>query len=163
MKAKRQTNHLAKMMQEYKFHPEYELALPLFQVKKSALKKLLEEDVLLLGLYDLELILIKKGQVCASVSRDDNKTNHKLTITNLHQERAKEKNTKKYEILKCFFGTVQSRRLKVGHTVDISGMNIEEVALIAGEINIAQGILIRVDDEIAIQIKKVHDKTRLKK
>ena len=58
MKTETQAVRLANMMQKRPLYPEYELALPWVQIKKSALKKLSEGDVLLLGLDSLRMILI---------------------------------------------------------------------------------------------------------
>ncbi len=155
MKGETQAVHLAKMMQKHKLYPEYELALPLVQIKRSNLKKLTKGDILLLGFDSMNMILLKEGEICANVVINEAKNSSKIKIIDIKHNTINTNNSKKYEILKCSFGTVQSRKLEVGHSIGVSSLNLQEVNLIVEDKNIAKGSLINVDEEIAVQINKV--------
>ena len=51
---------------------------------------------------------------------------------------------------------LQSRKLEIGHKIDIAQLNLEETKLFIKDKNIAVGMLVKVDDEIAIKIKEVN-------
>jgi len=156
MKAETQANSLASLVQTKKKYPEYELALLPFEVKQSKLKKLELGDVLLVGLNQLELVLFDEVEICANVSIFRDKNIQRIKIEYLHNAIKKE-HTKKYEKIKCSFGKIQSRKLEVGYKVSILQLNLQEVKLFVKDENIAEGTLVKVDDEIAIQVTKVND------
>ncbi len=156
MKGETQADSLAFLVQDKKKYPEYELVLPSFLLKQSQLKKLTQGDVLLVGLSHLELHLCAEGDICADVVLVTDEKIKKLKITYLHKDTLKQVNTKKYEHIRCSFGKLQSRKLETGHKVSIAQLNLEEVTLFVNEKNIAQGRLVKVDDEIAIEIMKVN-------
>jgi len=155
MKVETQANHLEKMMLAHKLYPEYELALPLCEVKSAALKKLAVGDVFLLGLPHLEFILLDAGHLCASAVADGDKKAHTLKISYLHKDTLQQDYTKKYKVLKCSFGLLQSRQMEVGHKVGIGQLDLQEVKLFVDDVNIAEGSLVKVDEEIAVEITKV--------
>ena len=156
MKGETQAVHLAKVMQKHKLYPEYELALPLVKVKKNSFKKLTQGDILLLGLDGLELILLLEECVCANAEINEAQNSFKIKITNIVEKTDISNHSKKYEILKCSFGMLQSRKLEVGHKIDIAQLNLEDVTLFTEGRKQAEGKLVKVDDEIAIQIIKVN-------
>ena len=51
---------------------------------------------------------------------------------------------------------LQSRKLEVGHKIDIAQLDLEEVTLFTEGKKRAEAKLVKVDDEIAIQIIKVN-------
>jgi len=157
MKAETQANSLASLVQKKKKYPEYELALLPFEVKQSKLKKLEVGDVLLVGLGQLELVLFTEVELCANVRMFTDENTQKIKITYLYNDTLKQEHTKKYETVKCSFGRLQSRKLEVGYKVSISQLNLQEVKLFVKDKNIAEGTLVKVDDEIAIQVTKVND------
>jgi hypothetical protein len=155
MKGETQAVHLANIMQKHKLYPEYELALPLIMVKKNSLKKLSKGDILLLGFDRLEMILLQEGRICAQVIMNESGKSSKIKITNLYQDTAKSNNSKKYQIVKCSFGNLQSRKIEVGHNIGVSSLDLQEVTLVVEDENIAKGSLVSVDEEIAVQISEV--------
>ncbi|HHD79668.1 MAG TPA: hypothetical protein ENK98_08585 [Epsilonproteobacteria bacterium] len=155
MKAETQAHALASLVQQKKHYPEYELILPSFEVKQSSLKKLDVGDVLLVGLDMFTLLLVSSSDICAHVKIVNEENMYKLKITNLEKDTLKQVHTKKYEILKCSFGMLQSRKLEVGYKVSISQLDLQKVRLFVKEKNIAEARLVEVDDEIAIEITKV--------
>lgn len=156
MKGETQAVHLAKIMQKHKLYPEYELALPFVKIKRTMLKKLSHGDVLLLGLDHLELILLLEEKICANVVINEAHNSLKIKIMSIEEDPIETNDSKKYEVLKCSFGMLQSRKLEIGHKIDIAQLNLEETKLFVEDKNIADGMLVKVDDEIAIKIKEVN-------
>jgi len=157
MKSETQAIHLEKMMQRHKRHPEYELALPLFLIKYSTFKKLSIDDVFLLGLNALEFILINKGEICAKAELLEYGNSQKIKIIYLEKDTLKQSHTKKYEEIKCLFSTLQIKKLELGCKISIEQLDLQEVKLFVKDEYIADGTLVKVDDEIAIEIKKVYN------
>ena len=154
MRGKTQSVHLAKMMQRHKFYPEYELVLPLLLVKKNSLKKLSKGNVLLLGDDSLNLKLLKDDVLCGNVKIEESTNSRVIKIMDIEECTVKTTNSKKYEPLKCSFSFLQSRVFEVGHKIDISSINLEKVNLFLDNKKVAEGTLVNVDEEIAIEITK---------
>ena len=156
MKHETQALHLAKMMQKYTCYPTYELTLPLVTVRSNKLKKLSVDDVLLIGCDRLEFLLLDGDTICANTRLKPMGNAHGAEILYLTEGTIKQSDSKKYEIIKISFGTVQSKALELGSTIDITHVDLEKVSLVSDGKTIADGSLVNVDDEIAIQIKKVN-------
>ncbi|MBD3789658.1 MAG: hypothetical protein IE885_04730 [Campylobacterales bacterium] len=157
MKSETQASKLARLMQDRSKYPEYELALPLFGVRKSALKKLALNDVLLLGLGTLELVLIENERIKAAARVEKGQPNT-LKIIYLSKDTLQQVPDQKYKIVKCSFGKLPCKKLEIGHTCNIAMLNLQEVELFVEGNKLAAGSLVNVDEEIAIQISKVKKK-----
>ena len=155
MKSETQALHLARVMQRHVQNPSYELALPLVMVPKKKLKKLSEGDLLLSGFDRLEFILIDGDTICAEMKLNQLENRYKTEIVSVRQDTIKQYDSKKYEILKITFGSLQSKRVALGEIIDIAHIDLETVKLVLKEKTIAEGSLVMVDEEIAIQIKSV--------
>ncbi len=156
MKHETQALHLAKMMQKHTRYPMYELTLPLITVRSNKLKKLSVDDVLLTGFDRLEFLLIDRDTICANMQLKPMENTHGAEIVYLTEDTIKQSNSKKYKTLKILFGTVQSKAREIGSTIDITHINLEKVTILSEGKTIAEGSLVNVDEEIAIQIKKVN-------
>ncbi len=156
MKNETQALHLAKMMQRHIHIKNYELGLPLAMIPRKKLKKLSVGDVLLTGLNRLEFILIDRDTICANIQLKQFENESKVEITKLTKEPIKQSDSKKYKVLNFFFGTVKSKGLELGSTIDTTHLDIGKVSLVSEGDIIAEGSLVNVDEEIAIQIKKVN-------
>jgi hypothetical protein len=156
MKTETQALHLARIMQKHIQKPSYELAFPLVMVPKKKLKKLSVDDLLLSGVDRLEFILIDGDTICANTQLKKFENSYKTEILNLLKDSVEQDNSKKYEILKFSFGTVQSKVLEPGHRIDITHIDLETVKLVLKDKTIAEGSLVIVDEEIAVQIKRVN-------
>jgi len=156
MKAETQANALATLVQKKKPYTQYELILPPFQLKQSMLEKLVVGDVLLLELDALILLLLNSNNVCARAKVVNESNTHKLKIVNLKEDMLEELYIKKYENVKCSFGMLQSIKLEVGNTMSIEDINLKKVILFVKEKNVAEAILIKINNKIAIEIKKVN-------
>ncbi len=150
-----QALHLEKMMQKHKLYPEYELALVPIQVKKNALKKLVSGDLFLLGLDNLEMILLEEENISAKVLLNKSGESSKIKITHLYIDPLKQANSKKYQTVKFSFGMLQSRTLEAGHQIETAQLDLKTVSLYVDGENIAKGSLVNVDEEIAVQINEV--------
>lgn len=156
MKHETQALHLAKMMQKHTRYPMYELTLPLITVRSNKLKKLSVDDVLLTGFDRLEFLLIDRDTICANMQLKPMENTHGAEIVYLTEDTIKQSNSKKYKTLKISLGTVQSKAPEIGSTIDITHINLEKVTILSEGKTIAEGSLVNVDEEIAIQIKKVN-------
>jgi len=157
MKAETQANALASLVQKKKQYSEYELILPLFEVKQSNLEKLNVGDVLLMGLETFILLLVLGSDIYAYVKIVNEENMYKLKIINLKKDTLKQEHTKKYEKVKCSFGMLQSRKLEVGYKVSMNDIHLQKAKLFVKNKNIAEAKLVVVDDEIAIEITKVNN------
>jgi len=155
MKRETQAQRLAEMVQNQIQYPAYELALPLVEVRRSKLKKLSVGDVLLTGFDRFEFVLIEGQSVCARTVFEYTGNTTKIEIVDLSADFIGNDDNKKYSTLQCSFGTVKSKVLALKHVIDIAHIDLEQVSLSSEGKAIAQGVLVNVDDEIAIQIKKV--------
>ena len=156
MKHETQALHLAKMMQKHTRYPTYELTLPFVTVRSNKLKKLSVDDVLLVGIDTLEFLLVDRDTICANTRLKPMGNAHGAEIIYLTEDTIKTSDSKKYKTLKISFGTVQSKALEIGSTIDITHVDLEKVRLISEDKMIAEGSLVNIDEEIAIQIKKVN-------
>ncbi len=157
MHGETQANRLAELMQQKGSLPSYELALDLVAVRSSSLEKLDTNSVLVLELNDLECVLIENNVICATVTLVKTSNRYAIKILKIKKEAILDNNSKKYEVLKLLFGEIQSRTLSVGHTIDVTQVDFEKVALIHKEKKIATGLLITVDEKIAVKIDKVEN------
>ena len=160
MKGETQSVHLQKMMQQQKRYPEYELALPSFSIKKKNFKKMGQGDVLLLGLDLLDLVLLKEGEVCAELTVEHVADSVKLRISSLAESTVNTNDSKKYENILPIFTTLQIRKLEVGHKVEVPTSEIREITLFNEHEKSFKGLLVTVDDEIAIEIAEVLNEKR---
>jgi len=155
MKGETQSIHLQKMMQQRKCYLEYTLALPLFPIKKKSFKKIAKSDVLLVGLDHLDLILLKGGEICAKIAVENVADSTKLRISSLAETSENTVDSKKYKYLLPVLATLQIRKLEVGHRVEIPTVEINETEIFSGHEKCFKGLLVTVDDEIAIEITEV--------
>lgn len=155
MKSETQAQRLAEMVQDRMHYPAYQLALPLAEVRRSKLKKLRVDDVLLTGFDTLECVLIEGRTICAKTVVRYAGNTPRVEIVQLSEDTVGDAGNEKYSMLQCSFGTVKSKVLALKHTIDIAHIDLEQVSLNSEGKMIAQGILVNVDEEIAIQIKKV--------
>lgn len=156
MKSENQALRLAQMMQnKVTAIPSYELVLPFVEVGRSKLKKLAEDDILLLGFNDLEFALIEDESICALLTFKVIGERTYLEITDIDKQSVKTYNSKKYQTLMISFGKLQSRKLDVGYRIDVTQRPLQDVTLISEGRKYASGSLVNVDGELAVKIDKV--------
>lgn len=155
MKGERQSSRLMQMMQKQGVVPSYELLLPLVHFPIKPYGHLALNDVLILGLDDLELSLLKEEVLCARVKLLKSDRVQELEIVELDQKPINPSDSKKYEVLKLSFGFVQCKHLEKDSKLRAEHINFEKVSLILKDIKIAEATLVLVDEKIALQIDKV--------
>ncbi len=156
MKSENQALRLAQMMQnKVTAFASYELVLPLVEVGRSKLKKLAEDDILLLGFNDLEFALIEDESICANLIFKEIGDRSYLEISGIDKHSVKPNNSKKFQTLKISLGKLQSRKLDVGYRIDITQRTLQDVTLIVEGNKYANGSLVNVDGELAVKIDKV--------
>jgi hypothetical protein len=128
----------------------------MFLLKIKSIKKLSKADVLLIGDENLNLKLLKDNKTFGDIEIEEGENSCKIKIVNIQQNTFRPSDSKKYEAVKCSFSFLQSRVFKVGHKIDISSVNLKKVNLFVENEKIAEGTLINVEDEIAIEITKVN-------
>ena len=151
-----QALRLAQMVQKHATHKSYELALPLVEVRSDKLKKLSVGDVFLLGLDSLALILIDGETIYASVVLKKLRSNHYLELIEVKKEQVDKAKHKKFVKLRFSCGEVKIQTLKVGQSIEMAQIDLENVNLVLENKQLAEGSLISVDDEIAVKIDKVN-------
>ncbi|AKF24641.1 hypothetical protein YH65_04000 [Sulfurovum lithotrophicum] len=155
MKDENQALRLERLMQKHQVYPEYELCLPSVTLKKSLLKKLSKGDVLLLGMQQMEMILVSEENGCAKavlVSYDESMT---IQIVEPVKYIVNKIDNKKYKEVEISLATLRSRVLEAGHKVETTQVDMDDISLFVEKKKIATARLVMVDDEIAVQIKEV--------
>ena len=152
MKSETQALHLAKMMQKYIHTPEYELALPFVRIRKSILKKLSVNDVLLLDVNVLEFILVEDNIIYADLALQHVEGNYEIVVTHLHNKAIVYNESRKYETLKLSFGKCEIKSFEVGKCLKLSLFDLEKIMLISDGEKIAEGSLVNVDNELGLKI-----------
>jgi hypothetical protein len=150
-----QAVRLAKMVQKHGTHKSYELALPLVEVSSDKLKKLSVGDVFLLGLDSLELILIDGETIYGEVALKKLRSKYYLELIALTETPVSSTKRKKFVNLRFSCGEVKIQTLKVGHTIEMTQVDLAHINLVLENKNIALGSLISVDNEIAVKIDEV--------
>jgi len=152
---KNQALRLSEIMQDMiKTHPNYELAFPLVKIGSSKLRKLAVDDILVLG-DTLEFILIDNYTICAELIAREIKGHLYLEVNNIDKNMIRLNESKKYKTIKISFGMIQSKKVELGHQIDMKNKSIEDVTLLVEEERYASGSLINVNGEIAVKIDKV--------
>jgi len=155
MKDKTQALHLTKMMQSYIYTTEYELALPLVTVRRSELKSLSVNDVLLLDLQVLKFILIVDENICADLVLNKVGEFYVAEIIKVYKNPTETYNSDKYEKIKLSLGTYHIENIEVGNHLDIAQVYLEKITLMLNSKVLAKGSLVTIEHKIAMQIDKV--------
>jgi hypothetical protein len=155
MKGESQASHLENLMREHPLVAGYALTLPAVELKRTARKKMQVGDILLLHLNALELHLYREGMYMAEVSMECGLD--KVTVSHIAKSEnpLKMNNSKKYETLLCLFGTLRSKTLKKGLSLDISSLDMTSLTLFANGKKFALGRPVWVEKKVAVEITKV--------
>jgi len=155
MQNETQAAHLAKMMQKHIHNTQYELALPLVSIRRSKLKKLSVNDVLLLDVSVLEFILLEGDVLCADLVLQRVEGKDVVVITHLHTKMIVSNERYKYETIKLSFGKCQMKSFEVGDSLALTQFDLEKIMLIWDDKKIAEGSLVNVDHALALKIMLV--------
>jgi hypothetical protein len=155
MRGETQATHLEEMMREHPLFSHFELVLPPVQIKRSLLQKLNRGDIVLLHLPRPRLQLHQEGRYVADLQMEACQKRVLVKHIQAEMKETGEKKSKKHEMLFCSFGSLQSRELKEGMKLDITAFDMERVILSLGKEARAEGRLVWVDEEMAVEITKV--------
>lgn len=139
-------------MKKHIHNPQYELAFPLVSIRRSKLKKLGLNDVLLLGVSVLEFILLEEDVIYADLAHQRVEGNDVIVITHLHNKTIVPNENHKHETLKLSLGKCQMKSFEVGKNVALAQFDLEKIMLISDEKKIAEGSLVNVDNALALKI-----------
>jgi len=155
MRVETQATHLEQMMQMHPLFECYDLTLPPVKIKKGVLKKLERGDLVLLHMKIPKLQLRKENRLKACVQLDC--CGKHLLVTKTEDEKISREyhKRKKYEILICCFDNLQSRVLKKDMKIDAATVDFGYVTLYTDQKALAEGRLVWVNEEIAVEITKV--------
>ncbi len=156
MKGDTQLKRLEEMMLRQDLLRDYMLGLPRVQIKHAALKRLKEGDVILLHQNRLRLQVYDNGIAVAEglPVRCASKLMLPISLKKPSaQQRAK---GKKKAMLICALGSIRSKRLSAEESLDISDIDLSDAILVHDRKEIARGILVNVNNEIAVKITKVY-------
>ena len=156
MNSETQAMRLARLVQRHIQSPKYELVLPSVMIQSKKLKKLSSGDLILTGFDRLDLLLMDGEKICANAQLKKRDMVYSTEIVKLPKDTEKQSDSKKYKNLKISFGKVQSKVLEIGQRIDITHLDLERVTLVSKGKRVAEGSLVSVDKEIAIEIKKVN-------
>lgn len=154
MRGDTQADSLEVMMQKHRIYPHYTLALPPFEVRKSALAELKKGDILLLGLDRLTLVLLDGKNICAEVMIEHHSALDRLRITALGKH-AQERVSKKYQVVTVAWGEIPCKKLEVGHVIGTMDLNFDHLSVVVEQKKIAEGSLVNAGGRIALQIIEV--------
>ena len=157
MKAETQSLNLRKLMDNQKLYPKYDLALNSVCVKKKSIENLEVGSLLLLGMDYLHMVLVQNQEVCATVKLVNVGDCSKIEIISLAESTVSKCDSKKYDKVLCSLGKVHCRKIQLGHRVGISSIGIGEIEIFINNTIYAKGLLVSVDDEIAVEITEVND------
>ncbi len=155
MKGETQALHLVKIMQKHIQTVLYELALPLVTVRRSKLKSLDVDDVLLLALDVLEFVLIEKDAICAELVLKNMNGTCVIETIKIYNKPISIYDSNKYEMIKLSFGLFSIKNLELGNILDMTQFNVDNISLILGKKKLAQGSLVSIENKIAMKINKV--------
>lgn len=152
MVSETQALHLAQMMQKHIHNPQYELALPFVRIRRSTLKKLSVNDVLLLDVNVLAFILVEGDVIYADLTLQRVEGNYVIVITHLHNEMIESNESHKHETLKLSLGKCQMKSFELGKSLELTLFDLEKIMLIVDDKKIAEGSLVNVDNALALKI-----------
>ena len=156
MESETQALHLAQMMQKHIHSTQYELALPFVRIRRSTLKKLSKNDVLLLEMNVLAFILLEGDVICADLTLQRVEGNDVIVITDVHNKAIVANESHKYETIKLSLGKCQMKSFEVGESLALTLFDLEKIMLIWDDKKIAEGSLVNVDNELAIKINTLY-------
>jgi hypothetical protein len=130
----------------------YELALPLIKVKLSTIKNLNIGTLLPLKLKKLKPILIDKDNYVYKIKLYD----ESIKVIKKKKKLLRHLRTKKYEILKCTFITLQIDEIKEGKNIKIESSDFDVLTLSLDGNEIGKGVFAKSDDTVGIKITRLY-------
>jgi hypothetical protein len=156
MQTEGQARRLERLMQRRLVYTDYTLCFPPVFIRKRAFKRLQPGDLLLLGMAYLKTFLWSKEAGYTRVEMLPSNGRCQIVQQGHTMEEETEKvYSKKYKHIKIVLGTLQSGTLATGHQIETASIDYRNVTLYVEERHLADGKLVVVDDEIAVQITEM--------
>jgi hypothetical protein len=124
------------------------------EIRQSTVKKLSEGDIILTGSRSMTFALWEDNGVLAAEARLYG-CSSRLKIVKQYEPSVKTHHSKKYDILKCTFGSLYAKVVEHHGILDISDQDITQTILWLGRKKIAEGRIVYAEKQIAIEITKV--------
>jgi hypothetical protein len=147
-----QSNKLSKLVKAKSVVPRYEVILPIFDIKKKSLKHLKEGSIIDTSYESLEFWMLQDGVLKAKVEPTKYARGYKLKIVDNAQHILED------SLFVCCVGYLHSRCIDIGHKLDISSLDLEDIDIRYKAKTIAKGKMVMVDKKASIMITKVYDR-----
>lgn len=155
MRRETQADHLAKIVKEYTHISTYELIFPLVKVKKERLIDLSEEDVWVLPMQTLEMLLLQEKRVVAHVKVAKEANTYVLEVVRCVDKPMELLTDKTFESVMLSLGELNYSHVTVNDKLPFSKNHFKTVYLKQDDKLLAEAELVRVEEHIALKIKKV--------
>ena len=155
MKADTQAVHLEKLMQEKKSLSSYKLALPFYKIMRSDIKTLSQNSIVLLGLKSLECVLLSDENTITKLKRLKSTSTLDFEIMTTSKIVPLKDDVEKYARVSCILKSIEIASLNLKTMITIEDIDFMHVEVYFDGVPQAEGKLVSVNDEIAIEITKV--------
>ena len=127
-----------------------------FDIKKSALKELGREDIIVLPTRSLDITLVDRdNNIVALGHYGSYRDTPSVLIDSISNISASPNDTNKYKILKVSFGRVNRYEIDQGKIIPLNQDNDYDAVLYTGAKIVAYASLILADEKIALRIERV--------
>jgi len=156
VKEQSQAIRLSQMMQKLdSTEEEYEIILEPFYLTELALKELKKNKILLLNLEALTCFVVQKEKCFAKVICMYENEKYFLKVLSVDEPMPKPTKAKGYVPMVCSLFTLKTQGFSLGDKIEISIKDLENIDLLASGTLIAKAFFVKVEEKIALQIKKV--------
>jgi len=155
MHAESQANRLEFLMQKHSSVSKYEIALLFSVIESTSLSELKIGDIIVTRQKFFECVILNKNKIIAKTILVKSNNEYGMKIITLLKRKIPKTQRKAHEVIKFTFGEVYSSKLKVGHTVELSTIDISKVTLMHDSKKVAKASLCNIQGEIAVKIDKV--------
>jgi hypothetical protein len=156
VKAQSQAIRLSQMMQHLESKEEaYEIILEPFYLTELALKTLEKNKILLLNLEALTCFLVQKEKCFAKVICMYENEKYFLKVLSIDEPMPNLSQAKGYMPMACSLFTLKTQRFSLGDKIEISMKVLANIDLFVSGKLIAKAFFVKVEEKIALQIKKV--------
>ncbi len=151
-----QANKLISLVRQTNLENLLEVRLPLFEVKKSSIEAVAVGDLLMLPMKEprVEIISSEQEMIANGLYGVECGT-PSILITNIEKNHKIKVNSKKYNGLAVSLGQIEKKDFKSGTLHKLTPYNEYTVKIAVDEKRSIYGDFVRLDEHIAIEIKKI--------
>lgn len=147
-----QALQLRRMMQREHHQSCLEVCLPPVYMKKKEIESFEAGDLLMLDLKQLELDILEDDIPAARASYGIRNGKPHICISKIEKKRVSSYNSKKYEKIKIFLGTIEKDRVEEGNIIVLKQAGGYDAVLYAEDLKVANTRFVMTDQKIALQI-----------